>query len=60
MNAYLTAAARFLREEDAPTSLEYGLLLAGVVLTAGLACQFFGQAFTHFFTDATLIATARS
>lgn len=40
----INALRRFIAEQDAPTMVEYGLLLALVVLVAVLAVGTFGQA----------------
>ncbi|MGI9516734.1 MAG: hypothetical protein ACR2NP_06810 [Pirellulaceae bacterium] len=42
----------FLRQEDAPTFLEYGLLVIVIALVVVSAAVFFGTSVAQFFTDA--------
>ena len=52
----INALRRFIAEQDAPTMVEYGLLLALVVLVAVLAVGTFGQAVNNMLFS-TAIAT---
>ncbi|MFO0905437.1 MAG: Flp family type IVb pilin [Pirellulales bacterium] len=59
MRTLATAVAKFIREEDAPTMVEYALLVGGVALLAVVGVGQFGQVIAEFFRDAALIANVR-
>lgn len=58
MTKLLNVAKRFLREEDAPTMVEYGLLVAVIALVVVLGATVFGQALSDLFNRvATTLGT---
>jgi len=59
MRKLTNAIAQFIREEDAPTMVEYALLVGGVALMAVVGVTQFGQVVAEFFRDAALIANVR-
>ncbi|MFO0868100.1 MAG: hypothetical protein U0935_04090 [Pirellulales bacterium] len=59
MSTLLAAAARFAREEDAPTMVEYGLLIAAIALLVGMSGHLLGQVCGEIFKDASIIASVR-
>lgn len=60
MSFLLSAAARFAREEDAPTMVEYGILLAAVVVVVGMSGHMLGQVCGEIFRDVSNVASASS
>ncbi len=59
MNKLLNAAGRFAREEDAPTMVEYGLLIACIAALVAVSGHLLGQLTGEFFRDASIIASIR-
>lgn len=53
MSKYLSKVSSFLREEDAPTMVEYGLLVALIAVVAAAAVGPLGTAIAAMFTDVT-------
>ena len=51
MNKLLTPVMSFLREEDAPTMVEYGLLVALIALVVAAAAATLGTAISGMFTN---------
>ena len=59
MNKFIAAACRFAREEDAPTMVEYGLLIACIAALVAVSGHLLGQITGEFFRDASIIASVR-
>ncbi|MFO0870879.1 MAG: hypothetical protein U0935_18280 [Pirellulales bacterium] len=59
MRTYLDAAARFAREEDAPTMLEYGLLIASVVILVAMSGHLLARVCGEILQDAATVAKVR-
>lgn len=59
MLSFLAATVRFAREEDAPTMVEYGLLVAAVALLVGMSAHLLGQVCSEIFRDASIVASVR-
>ena len=57
MNKLLKAACHFAREEDAPTMVEYGLLIACVAALIAISGHLLGQLTSEFLRDAALVAS---
>jgi pilus assembly protein Flp/PilA len=51
MSKYLSKVSSFLREEDAPTMVEYGLLVALIAVVAVTAVTTLGTNISAMFTD---------
>jgi len=51
MSKYLSKVSSFLREEDAPTMVEYGLLVALIAVVAVTAVGTLGTNISTMFTD---------
>lgn len=45
------AARRFVAREEAPTMVEYGLLVALIAIVVAIAAAFLGQAISTLFSD---------
>ena len=60
MSKLLAPVKNFLREEDAPTMVEYGLLVALIALVVAAAAYTLGTAISGLFTDAGTAVTNRS
>jgi len=60
MSTFISTVARFTREEDAPTMLEYGLLVAAVAILVGVTSHQLGQVCAEFFRDAAVVTSIRS
>jgi pilus assembly protein Flp/PilA len=52
MPKFIASARRFLAGEDAPTMLEYGLLIALIALVVAAAAQILGSNVSSFFNTA--------
>ena len=48
---------RFLREEDAPTMVEYAILVAAVSVLVGMSAHLLSQVCAEMFKDASVVAT---
>ena len=59
MSTIFTAAVRFAREEDAPTMVEYGILIAAVAVLVGMSGHMLGQVCGEIFRDASIVASVR-
>ena len=59
MTNLIAAASRFAREEDAPTMVEYGLLIGCIAALVALSGHLLGQITGEFFRDASIIASIR-
>ena len=57
MNKWIARAARFLREEDGPTAVEYAFMMALIILVCFATIQSLGGTVNSKFANATL-ATA--
>ena len=51
MKKFLNGCSRFIREEDAPTMAEYGLLLVFIALVVVAGAAILGGALSDLFTD---------
>lgn len=58
MSTLLSAAVRFVREEDAPTMLEYGLLLVSIVIVVAGTCHLFSEFCVDVFLEASTVASS--
>jgi Flp pilus assembly pilin Flp len=59
MNNFITAAGRFACEEDAPTMVEYGLVLAVVIVPSIFLVHSLGQITVDFFRNEVILAAIR-
>jgi Flp pilus assembly pilin Flp len=59
MNKLLKAACQFAREEDAPTMVEYGLLIACITTLSIFFVSILGQLTNEFLRDAAIVASIR-
>ncbi|MFO0871219.1 MAG: Flp family type IVb pilin [Pirellulales bacterium] len=60
MNKLLAPVKNFLREEDAPTMVEYGLLVALIALVVAAAAYTLGTAISDLFSEAGTAVTDKS
>ena len=51
MAQFVNAVKRFVKEEDAPTMVEYGLLVALIALVVAVAATVLGQGISQLFFD---------
>ena len=56
MSKWITQAARFVREEDGPTAVEYAVMLALIIVVCVAAITATGTATSSKFSDPTLNA----
>lgn len=56
MNKWITKAARFVREEDGPTAVEYAVMLALIIVVCVAAITSVGSGANSKFADPTLNA----
>jgi pilus assembly protein Flp/PilA len=49
MTKLIASAKKFVKSEDAPTMVEYGLLLALIAIVVAVAAQVLGQSVSTFF-----------
>ncbi len=59
MNKLFAGVKSFVREEDAPTMVEYGLLIGCIAALVALSGHLLGQITGEFFRDASIIASIR-
>ena len=52
MAQFVNAVKRFVKEEDAPTMVEYGLLVALIALVVAIAAALLGSGISVLFNDA--------
>lgn len=55
MRHALSVLGRFAREEDAPTMIEYAIMIACLSLLVALSANLLGQVCTEFFRDANVV-----
>ncbi|MFO0902872.1 MAG: Flp family type IVb pilin [Pirellulales bacterium] len=60
MSKLIAPVKNFLREEDAPTMVEYGLLVALIALVVAAAAYTLGGAISGLFTEAGTAVTSKS
>ncbi len=60
MNKWIARAARFLREEDGPTAVEYAVMLALIVVVCIAAITTLGSNANGTFSNVALNAAASS
>jgi Flp pilus assembly pilin Flp len=53
MTELLVSVRKFIKGEDAPTMLEYGLLIALIAFVVAAAAQVFGTNLSGFFINAS-------
>ena len=58
MAQFVNAVKRFVKEEDAPTMVEYGLLVALIALVVAIAASVLGLGISGLFVDASNSLTA--
>jgi len=51
MQKFASAVKKFVAEEDAPTMVEYGLLVALIAVVVGVAATVLGTGIAALFTD---------
>jgi pilus assembly protein Flp/PilA len=49
MNGFMVSARKFLKSEDAPTMVEYGLLVGLIALIVAIAASVLGQGISTLF-----------
>jgi pilus assembly protein Flp/PilA len=52
MRQFVSAVKRFVKEEDAPTMVEYGLLVALIALVVAIAAALLGSGISTLFSNA--------
>lgn len=52
MSKFLSSVKKFVKEEDAPTMVEYGLLVALIALIVAVAAALLGSGISNLFKDA--------
>ncbi len=57
MSKFAAQVAKFIREEDAPTMVEYGILIAAVSVLVGMSAHLLSQVCAEIFKDASVVAT---
>ena len=60
MSKFAHQIRRFLREEDAPTMVEYAILVAAVSVLVGMSVHLLSQMCAEIFRDASVVATIPS
>jgi pilus assembly protein Flp/PilA len=53
MTEFVASAKKFIKNEDAPTMLEYGLMVALIALVVAIAAQTLGQNLSTLFNTAS-------
>lgn len=59
MRTFWCAACRFAREEDAPTMVEYGIVVAAIAIIVGMSAHLLAQVCAEIFRDAAVISKVR-
>ncbi|MFO0905436.1 MAG: hypothetical protein U0939_20675 [Pirellulales bacterium] len=57
MTMFARHITRFLREEDAPTMVEYAILVAAVSVLVGMSAHLLSHVCAEMFKDASVVAT---
>lgn len=52
MAQFVNSVKRFVKEEDAPTMVEYGLLVALIALVVAIAAALLGSGISNLFSNA--------
>ncbi|MFO0905034.1 MAG: hypothetical protein U0939_18660 [Pirellulales bacterium] len=59
MRTLLCAVCRFAREEEAPTMVEYGILVAAIAILVGMSAHLLAGVVSEMFRDAAIVSQAR-